>query len=402
MSITETVTLAGSPRFKPTETNHQRRSVIGIRNLCKRFGPQKTLQGVSLDVLEGEMLVVLGPSGSGKTTLLRIIAGLERPDSGDIYLHGDLATHQSPQVRGLGVVFQEQALFQRMSVEQNIGYGLKLRHVTNKEIRSSVDELLELTRLRDHRRKLPSQLSGGQRQRVALARALAFKPEALLFDEPFSALDAVTRVELRREVCALMQRMNVAGFFITHDQEEALELADRIAVLNDGKIEQVDRPFEIYNQPRNEFIATFIGAANVLLGHWQGGRVVLGPIQLNAPFDVPVFADRQPVKIIFRPEDIAISFYPELPDAPYQLGAAVVEDTSYVGPIERLIIRLTPKPEPRSGPFNKLSRLRPVEETSGHRHVLTVTRSKWEATDLAVSVGDSVSVALKDYRLLAN
>ncbi len=402
MSIRETATLVYSPRLKLAETNHQRRSVIGIRNLCKRFGPQKTLQGVSLEVLEGEMLVVLGPSGSGKTTLLRIIAGLERPDSGDVYLHGDLATNQSPQVRGLGVVFQEQALFQRMSVEQNIGYGLRLRHVAKKEIRRSVDELLELTGLRDHRRKLPSQLSGGQRQRVALARALAFKPEALLFDEPFSALDAVTRVELRREVRALMQRMNVAGLFITHDQEEALELADRIAVLNDGKIEQVDSPFEIYNQPRSEFIATFIGAANVLLGHWQDGRVVLGPIQLNAPLGVPVFADGQPLKILFRPEDTAISFRPELLEAPYYLGTAVVEDISYVGPIERLIVRLTPKLESRLGPSNKTSSLTPVEATSLSRLALTVTRSKWEANDFAVSVGDSVAVALKDYRLLAN
>lgn len=377
-------------------------SPISVRALSKRFGPQSVLKDVSFDIARNEMLVILGPSGSGKTTLLRIIAGLTRPESGDIYLRGRVATNLPPQARGLGVVFQEQALFQRMSVERNIGYGLKLRHVSRQRIRETVDEMLELTKLRDHRTKLPSQLSGGQRQRVALARALAYKPEALLFDEPFSALDAVTRTELRREVRTLLQGMNVGALFITHDQEEALEMADRIAVLNNGRIEQIDTPFEIYNHPCSEFIATFIGAANVLLGRWQEGRVVMGPLRLRPPGDAPVFAERQPVKVVFRPEDTTLNFQLQLLDTPHHLGTAIVEDISYAGATERLLIRLTGKPRPRVATSSKPSHLSPIDETFIDGLALTVTRTKWEASEMALGVGDSVVVGLKDYRLLAH
>jgi sulfate transport system ATP-binding protein len=297
-------------------------SAISVRGLSKSFGPQGVLAGVSFDIAEGEMLVVLGPSGSGKTTLLRIIAGLEQCDSGEVYLKSRRSTNLPPQERKLGVVFQEQALFQRMTVEQNIAFGLKLRRAPGARVRRVVDEMLSLTALNDHSRKYPAQLSGGQRQRVAVARALAFKPDALLFDEPFSALDAVTRTELRREVRAVLRGMNIPALFITHDQEEALELADRIAVLNQGRIEQLDTPFEIYNHPKNEFVATFLGAANVLLGRVREGRIAVGGLRLKLPESAPAFAERQPVKVVFRPEDVALNFQPQFLDRRCSIAAA--------------------------------------------------------------------------------
>ncbi len=260
---------------------------IRVLDVRRRFGRQVVLDGVSFEIPPGEMLVVLGPSGSGKTTLLRMIAGLDRPDSGEILLKGKSTAGLPPQDRRLGVVFQEQALFQHMSVVENIAFGLRVRRASRDDIARKVETMLDLTRLGAHRHKVPSQLSGGQRQRVAVARALVIKPDAMLFDEPFSALDAVTRTELRREVRHTLKTVNLAAMFITHDQEEALELADRIVVLNDGKIEQIGTPFDVYNHPANEFVATFLGAANVLLGRYRGGKVVLGAMRLEPPESIP-------------------------------------------------------------------------------------------------------------------
>src|SRR5882762_4011091 len=226
--------------------------VISVRNISKQFELQTILKGISFEISEGEFLVVLGPSGSGKTTLLRIIAGLEQPDHGDIFLNGCRANDYTPQQRELGVVFQEQALFQKMTAEQNIAFGLRVRNARREAIQQTVDEMLELTQMVEHRRKYPAQLSGGQRQRVAVARALAHRPHAMLFDEPFSALDPVTRTEIRREVRSLLRGLNVSALFITHDQEEALEMADNVTVLHNGSIEQSGTPFEIYNRPMTE------------------------------------------------------------------------------------------------------------------------------------------------------
>ncbi len=377
---------------------------IGVRGLSKRFNSQTVLSNVCFEISGNEMLVVLGPSGSGKTTLLRIIAGLEQADEGDVYLKATRATDFPPQRRKLGVVFQEQALFQRMTVRENIAYGLKLRRASEANIRSGVDEMLELTRLQAHKEKLPSQLSGGQRQRVAVARALVFKPDALLFDEPFSSLDAVTRTELRREVRLIQRALNIPALFITHDQEEALELADRILVLNNGSIEQLDTPFEIYNHPQNEFVATFLGAANVLLGRWQTNRVSIGGLNLKLPEDAPSFIHNQAVKIVFRPEDVVLNFQPQYLDTPIFLNYGVVEEVSYVGHTERLVVRLA---------FNRRAsnsmnvvidkpNLALVDDNFDNDFSVIVTRTKWEAAELNLSAGDTVAVGLKDYRLLAH
>ena len=207
-----------------------------------------------------------------------------------------------------------------MTVEKNIGYGLRIRKRRRKEIRETVNELLSLVQLEEHRKKYPSQLSGGQQQRVAIARTLAYKPEVLLFDEPFGALDAQTRLHLRREIRALLKKVNVPSIFITHDQEEALELGDRVAVINVGHIEQIGTPFEIYNHPATEYVATFLGAANILEATVRKDFLEVGPAQLPAP-DAAKFQEGDCVKIVFRPEDVVLS-RSDLPRSGTKLGCA--------------------------------------------------------------------------------
>ncbi|MDQ3685324.1 MAG: ABC transporter ATP-binding protein, partial [Acidobacteriota bacterium] len=295
------------------EKDSARREAASVRGLSKSFRGARVLENVSFDVAEGETLVLLGASGSGKTTILRIIAGLEQPDTGRVILHGKDVTDLPARERGVGVIFQSYALFPRMSVEKNIGYGLRIRRRPRKEIKETVDRLLTLVRLEEHRKKYPAQLSGGQQQRVAIARTLAYKPEVLLFDEPFGALDAQTRVHLRREIRALLKQVNVPSIFITHDQEEALELGDRIAVLNVGHLEQTGTPYEVYNRPETEYVATFLGAANLLLGVISGENVEIGTIAVPVGDDLNRFRDGQAVKLVFRPEDVILSETGALP-----------------------------------------------------------------------------------------
>lgn len=312
-------------------------SVVG---LSKRFGATTVLENVSFEVAEGEALVLLGASGSGKTTILRIIAGLEQPYTGKVVLHGKDVTELPARERGVGVIFQAYALFPKMTVEKNIGYGLRIRHRRRKEIRQTVNELLSLVQLEEHRHKYPSQLSGGQQQRVAIARTLAYKPEVLLFDEPFGALDAQTRVHLRREIRALLRKVNVPAIFITHDQEEALELGDRIAVLNVGHLEQIGTPEEIYNHPATEHVATFLGAANILAGVVRGSNIEIGSSLVPARLDETRFQDGQSVKLAFRPEDVSLSKTDALPQGHFRLAAGVIEEVSFAGAYERVSVRL--------------------------------------------------------------
>src|SRR5438105_11219201 len=289
------------------EREQQSGVAASVRGISKGFIKSRVLEDVSFDVSEGESLVLLGASGSGKTTILRIIAGLEQPDSGRVILHGKDVTDLPARERGVGVIFQAYALFPRMTVEKNIAYGLKIRRRPRKERRETVDRLIKLVQLEQHRKKYPSQLSGGQQQRVAIARTLAYKPQVLLFDEPFGALDAQTRVHLRREIRALLRQVKVPSVFITHDQEEALELGDRIAVLNEGHLEQVGTPDEVYNHPASEYVATFLGAANLLLGVASNGFVEIGTARLPAEKETKRFREGQSVKLVFRPEDCCIS-----------------------------------------------------------------------------------------------
>jgi sulfate transport system ATP-binding protein len=241
---------------------------IEARNVTKRFGDFLALDDVSIFVESGSLTGLLGPSGSGKSTLLRVIAGLETPDTGGVFISGKEATAVAPQKRGVGFVFQHYAPFTHMTVWDNIAFGLSIRRRPKEEINARVTELLELVQLNGLGKRYPSQLSGGQRQRMALARALAAEPELLLLDEPFGALDARVRKELREWLLRLHDEMHVTTIFVTHDQEEALEVADNVVVMNAGRVEQVAPPRELYDEPANPFVMSFVGPVNRLGDAW--------------------------------------------------------------------------------------------------------------------------------------
>jgi sulfate transport system ATP-binding protein len=252
---------------------------IEVRNLRKTFGTFVALDDVSLNVETGELVALLGMSGSGKTTLLRIISGLEVPDSGSVLFDGAETTTASVRERRVGFVFQHYALFRHMSVFENVAFGLRVKpratRPSEDRIRRRVHELLQLVQLDSMANRLPSQLSGGQRQRVALARALAVEPSVLLLDEPFGALDAKVRAELRRWLRKLHDELHITSVFVTHDQEEALELADRVVVMNEGRIEQMGTPTEVYHHPASPFVYQFLGNVNLFHGRIEDGRVTI-------------------------------------------------------------------------------------------------------------------------------
>ena len=260
---------------------------IEVQRLTKRFGAFVALNGVSFTVRPGELLALLGPSGSGKTTLLRIIAGLDVADTGSVLFDGVDAASRDPRERGVGFVFQHYALFRHMTVTQNVAFGLRVRpraqRPSDADIRRRVKDLLGLVQLDYLGDRYPSQLSGGQRQRVALARALAVEPKVLLLDEPFGALDAKVRQELRRWLRRLHADIQLTSVFVTHDQEEALELASRVVLMNDGAIEQDGTPDEVLEHPATPFVVNFLGSVNIFRGRVQGGQALLGPIAVAYP-----------------------------------------------------------------------------------------------------------------------
>ncbi len=373
-----------------------------VHGISKRFKKTPVLEDVSFDVAEGESLVLLGPSGSGKTTVLRIIAGLEQPYTGRVILHGKDVTDLPARERGVGVIFQSYALFPRMTVEKNIAFGLKIRRRPRKERKETVNRLIELVQLEAHREKYPWQLSGGQQQRVAIARTLAYKPQVLLFDEPFGALDAQTRVKLRREIRALLRQVKVPAIFITHDQEEALELGDRIAVLNDGHLEQIGTPDEVYNHPSTEFVATFLGAANLLLGVVVPGAVQVGVARLPATEETKKFRAGQAVKLVFRPEDVCLSPDAKLPAGCRRLANGVIEEVNFVGAYERLNVRLdlTHRRQTESeAPLYDVTINTPEKMTGVP---IMVTLPKPEATATRYKAGDRVAVGLTSFSVLPN
>ncbi|MBV9958027.1 MAG: ABC transporter ATP-binding protein [Acidobacteria bacterium] len=377
-------------------------AATSVRGVSKSFRGTVVLEDIDFDVAMGESLVLLGASGSGKTTILRIIAGLEEPDTGRVILHGKDVSELPARERGVGVIFQAYALFPRMTVERNIAYGLRIRRRPRKEINETVDELIKLVRLEEHRHKYPSQLSGGQQQRVAIARTLAYKPQVLLFDEPFGALDAQTRVRLRREIRILLKHINVPAIFITHDQEEALELGDRIAVLNAGRLEQIGTPDEVYNRPETEYVATFLGAANLLLGVVTGGGVEIGTVNIHAPEETARFREGQSVKLVFRPEDVYLSRSGALPENCQRLTNGVVEEIHFVGAYERLTLRLdliARQPTEGAPPLYSVT-INTNEKRTGIP--IIVTRPKPEANSTRLQPGDRVAVGLTAFRVLPN
>jgi sulfate transport system ATP-binding protein len=269
---------------------------IVVNNVSKHFGSFHAVDQVNLELKTGSLVALLGPSGSGKSTLLRMIAGLEKPDQGEIWLIGENATYKSVQDRHIGFVFQHYALFKHLTVRENVAFALELRKAPKNKIQERVEELLALVQLQGLGDRYPSQLSGGQRQRVALARALAVQPQILLLDEPFGALDAKVRKELRSWLRHLHEDVNVTTVFVTHDQEEAMEVADEIVVMNQGRVEQVGTPAEIYDQPATPFVMSFIGPVNVL------------PSNLGIPVNKKIAPTDQ---VFLRPHDILIQIHAE-------------------------------------------------------------------------------------------
>ncbi|MEI2769756.1 MAG: sulfate ABC transporter ATP-binding protein [Candidatus Competibacter sp.] len=308
---------------------------IEIQGLHKRFGDFVALADINLSIPPGQLVALLGPSGCGKTTLLRIIAGLERADQGDILFDGEETANRNVRDRQVGFVFQHYALFQHMTVFENIAFGLRVRprasRPTEAQIRAKVNELLGLVQLEWLAGRYPSQLSGGQRQRIALARALAVEPRVLLLDEPFGALDTKVRKELRRWLRRLHDELHITSVFVTHDQEEALEVSDRIVVMNHGRIEQIGTPEEVYDAPATPFIYEFLGNINLFHGRAHSGWVRLGGLRLQAP----EYRDAQhaPAMAYVRPHDIDLLREPEDSDTTL---AATVNRISILGSLVRL------------------------------------------------------------------
>jgi sulfate/thiosulfate transport system ATP-binding protein len=306
---------------------------IRVEHLTKRFGSFVAVDDVSFDAVEGKITALLGPSGSGKSTVLRMIAGLETPTEGRIWMEDEETTFKSVQERRVGFVFQHYALFRHMTVEQNVSFGLAVRKESKADQAKRVEELLQLVQLAPFRDRYPDQLSGGQRQRVALARALAPRPRVLLLDEPFGALDARVRQDLRRWLDDLHRELGVTSLLVTHDQDEALELAHEVVVMHEGGIEQMGTPTQIYNEPETAFVAGFVGSANVLHGHVAGGHVQFGDHRVPGADHLE---EGIAARAYVRPHDVRLS-------SPESNGSSVearIERISTLGWLSRVSLRL--------------------------------------------------------------
>jgi sulfate transport system ATP-binding protein len=344
---------------------------IEVKNIVKRFGDFTALDNVDLKVEGGELLALLGPSGSGKTTLLRIIAGLDWPDSGSISFDGENALTRGAGERHVGFVFQHYALFRHMSVFENVAFGLRVQpravRMNETGIKKRVNELLDLVQLRWLSDRYPSQLSGGQRQRIALARALAIEPRILLLDEPFGALDAKVRKELRQWLRDLHEEIHVTSIFVTHDQEEALEVANRVVVMDKGKIEQIGTPEEVYDRPQTAFVHSFIGESIVLPVNVQAGRVQLGDKVLGIE---PNGAAAGPSQLFIRRHDVIL----EAPGNGDLEGA--VRRVRAFGPIQRADVAL---------------------KTNGSETMIEIDAPR----DRELKVGDVIGLRPKRYKIFA-
>jgi sulfate transport system ATP-binding protein len=337
---------------------------VRVQNVRKEFDKFPALHDVSLDIVSGELIALLGPSGSGKTTLLRLIAGLERPTDGRIFFGDEDASEKSVQERNIGFVFQHYALFRHMTILENVSFGLKVRPRSSRppagEIRRRALELLDLVQLSGLEKRYPNQLSGGQRQRVALARALAIEPKVLLLDEPFGALDAQVRRELRKWLREIHDRTGHTTIFVTHDQEEALELADRLCVMSQGRIEQVGTPDSVYDTPSSPFVFGFIGESSELAVNVEKGDIWLG----DRPLGISGAADQGPSRLFFRPHDI------ELVEGDAAL-AGVVVSSRRVGGTRRVELEL-------GGKADRVEIDLPFDHPAGERSRIAFRPKRWQ------------------------
>lgn len=308
---------------------------LQINNVSKTFGSTDAVKDFNLEIDKGELVSFLGPSGCGKTTTLRMVAGFEAPTSGEIVINGEDVTHTPPNQRDVGMVFQAYALFPNMTVSNNIGFGLKVAKKPSEEIKERVSEMLELINMAGYGNRYPYQLSGGQQQRVALARALALRPEVLLLDEPLSALDAKIRVSLRSEIRSIQQKLGITAIYVTHDQEEALSISDRVVVMYDGHMEQVGTPFEIYNFPQTAFVANFVGTLNAVEAEVidpKANTLQVDGLHLQAAKGLEGKKAGDMVMIAIRPE--RFSFAAEQKKA--NVIDAVIENITFLGSIVRV------------------------------------------------------------------
>lgn len=313
---------------------------LKLENLTKQFGTLTAVDHVNLEVEEGEFICFLGPSGCGKTTVLRMITGFETVTEGKVIFDGRVINDLIPQKREFGIVFQSYALFPNMTVEENIAFGLKMRKMPKKAIAERVDQMLDLIRLRDWRNLYPAQLSGGQQQRVALVRALAADPKVLLLDEPLSALDAKIRVRLRAEIKRLQQELRKTMIYVTHDQEEALSIADRVVVMEEGRFRQMGRPIDIYRCPASSFVADFVGTSNFFKGHQTGDRVSTGKREFKVSQKSTL--SNEEVVLAIRPERIEVfkdgDPYRHL--EPSNLIPGRIDVVTFLGAAVRLVINV--------------------------------------------------------------
>lgn len=363
---------------------------ITLDQLTKRYQGIPVVNDVSLEIGDGEFFVLLGPSGSGKSTLLRAIAGLCGLDHGRIALHGRDVTHVSARRRGVGLVFQNYALFRHMTVAENIEFALRVRRTRAAERRQRRQELLRLVALEGMDDRLPAQLSGGQQQRVAVARALAHKPEVLLLDEPFGALDAKIREGLRRTIREVQRELKITTILVTHDQEEAFAMADRIGVMNLGRLLETGCPTDLYTRPATRFVATFLGAANLLLARLTPDGILCGGRQITARGASPGVSGRaREVVAVVRPEEVEIARSREGLSSDY-LAQATVTEVLFTGPIERVRVRL------EEGPDTPL--LAQPDRDGGTP--LEATRAQFEQRALELAAGDSVALGIRRVHLL--
>ena len=312
---------------------------LKLSDVSKQFADTYAVNRFNLDIDKGEFVSFLGPSGCGKTTTLRMVAGFESPTSGSIMLDGVDITDKAPNQRNMGMIFQSYALFPNMNVTQNIGFGLRVRGMSSADIKERVDEMVSLVNLEKHVNKYPFQLSGGQQQRVSLARALAIRPNVLLLDEPLSALDAKIRVSLRAQIREIQKKLGITAIFVTHDQEEALSISDRIVVMYEGNVEQVGTPFEIYNFPKTQFVATFVGSLNTAVAEIVDpaqGLLNLDGVQFCSAAKMDGLRKGDKVRIAIRPE--RFSFASEVKKA--NIVDAVIENITFLGSVVRVHIRI--------------------------------------------------------------
>ena len=366
---------------------------ILLEHVNKRYGEQTVVNNVSLEVKDGEFFVLLGSSGSGKTTVLNMIAGLVSADEGQIFLHERDVTDLPTQRRNVGFVFQNYALFEYMTVAENIEFGLQIRKIPRKERQKKRDELLELVGLVGLGERMPRQLSGGQQQRVALARALALEPDVLLLDEPLGALDAKIRSELRRSLRAIQRQLGVATVLVTHDQEEAFDLADRIGVMSYGRLIEVGTPRDLYMHPQTEFVASFLGTANILLGRIEKERLQIGPHILSLRKEATQFNSDGRVQVLFRPEDLALaSSKSELDCTP--LGEGVVTSMGFNGPTERIRLELPSIPGVRA--------IAPAVPFGSQNILIEATRPPEQAAAFPLAVDEKAWVGVRRLHSLSH